>query len=83
MHRDQNSAFFDSAFVSLCLVFRNAETDQASGNSTNNAPSADPGKGCEDRTGCDKRTDPGDSNGAYSCKPSQNTADNRACAGAC
>ena len=83
MHRDQNPAFLDSAFVSLCLVFRNAETDQASGNSAHDASGADTGKGRKDRTGRDKRTDTRDSDGAYSCQPTHNTADHSACAGTC
>ena len=60
-----NPAFSDSAFVSLRFVLRDAETNQAACHPPKYASGAYASKGGYDRTGCDERTDPRDSDSPY------------------
>src|SRR4029453_6731439 len=82
VNREQDSAGSNTALVPLRLVFRNAQSDQGSGDAANGAECPDPGEGGDDRTGGQKRSNAGNRDRADASKPSQGSSEDRARTGA-
>src|SRR6267378_1517737 len=83
MDRDQDPAIFNSAFVTLGFVFRDAHSHERSSDATDRASHSGSSESGHDRAGGDKRTQSRNSESANAHQPSHGPAEDDSGAGTC
>ena len=81
MDRDQDPAIFDSAFVALSFVFRNAHSYQRSGDAADRTSYSGSSERSHDRAGGDKWTQSGNCESADAHQPSHGPAEDDSSSG--
>ena len=81
MNRNEDVPLADFTFISFGFEFRNAQTDQTTGDPTHGGSNCDATQRGDNRTGCNERPDPWNGQSADSGDPTQCPADDTACAG--
>src|SRR3954466_13995300 len=81
MHRDEDTAFLEFAFVAFGFVFRDAQTNERADETTRPGADGRSAEACHQGSGGDERSKAWNSERACSHKPSKDTAQNPA--GAC
>src|ERR1700723_2251122 len=75
VHRKQNPALLQAAFISLGLELGNTHTDECSRESTHCTSDTEPGKSCHDRACRDERSETRDCQQADSCENTERATD--------